>query len=122
MYQVVTAGYFETLGLALRAGRAPTRDDAAPGRAVAWVNDTFARRFLGDRVIGERIRFEGHWLEIVGVVSDVKTFGLREDVRPIAYFPLGTPVTTVGLDVLNLVIRTSAAASTATCAICTPPT
>jgi predicted permease len=105
MYQVVTAGYFETLGMPLRAGRAPTRADAAPGRAVAWVNETFARRFLDGRAVGERIQIGGNWLEIVGVVGDVRTFGLREDVQQMTYLPLGTPVKSVTLEMLQLVIR-----------------
>ena len=108
MYQVVTAGYFETLGMSVRAGRPPTRSDAVPGRSVMWVNESFARRFLDNRAIGERIQLDDHWLEIVGVVSDVRTFGLREDIRPMAYLPLGTPVTSVTLDVMQLVIRSAA--------------
>jgi putative ABC transport system permease protein len=111
MYQVVTDGYFETLGLAIRAGRAPTNADAMPGRSVAWVNETFARRYLDNRAVGERIRLEKYWLDIVGVVSDARTFGLREEIQPVAYLPLGTPVTTVGLDVLHLVIGTAATAA-----------
>jgi putative ABC transport system permease protein len=109
MYQVITAGYFETLGMSLRAGRLPTRADAEPGRSVVWVNETFVRRLLGDRVIGERIQLADHWLDIVGVVNDVRTFGLREEIRPMAYLPLGTPVTSVTLDTMNLIIRTAAA-------------
>jgi putative ABC transport system permease protein len=108
MYQVITAGYFETLGMSVRAGRPPTRSDAVPGRSVMWVNESFARRFLDNRAIGERIQLDDHWLEIVGVVNDVRTFGLREDIRPMAYLPLGTPVTSVTLDVMQLVIRSAA--------------
>jgi hypothetical protein len=107
MYQVVTAGYFETLGLTVREGRAPERRDMNPGQAVVWVSETFARQFLPNRTIGERIQIDEHWLEIVGVVSDVRTFGLREDIRPLAYLPLGTPVSTVARDVMHLVIRTA---------------
>ena len=115
MYQVVTQGYFETLGTPLRAGRALTRADAAPGRAVAWVNETFARRFLDSRALGERIQLDGHWLEIVGVVADMRTFGLKEEMRPMTYLPLGTPVKAVTLEMLQVVIRRpTATASLAT--------
>jgi len=71
------------------------------------VNRSFAQRFLDDRAIGERIRLDGHWLEIVGVVGDVKTFGLAEDIRPMAYLPVGTPVRAVALDVMQVVLRTT---------------
>jgi predicted permease len=108
MYQVVTAGYFETLGVRVREGRAPERRDMSPGQAVVWVTESFARQFLPNRTVGERIQLDEQWLEIVGVVSDVRTFGLREEIRPLAYLPLGTPVRTVARDVMHLVIRTAA--------------
>lgn len=60
-------------------------------------------------MIGERIQLADHWLDIVGVVNDVRTFGLREEIRPMAYLPLGTPVTSVTLDTMNLMIRSAAA-------------
>ena len=107
MYSVVSAGYFETIGMPIVAGRAPSPDDGVPGRATVWVNQSFARRFLDDRAIGERIRFEDDWLEIVGVVGDVRTFGLAEDVRPMAYLPVGTPVRGVALDIMQVVLRTT---------------
>ena len=107
MYTVVSAGYFETIGMPIVAGRAPSPDDGVPGRATVWVNQSFARRFLDDRAIGERIRLDDAWLEIVGVVGDVKTFGLAEDVRPMAYLPVGTPVRAVALDVMQVVLRTT---------------
>ena len=107
MYTVVSAGYFETIGMPIVAGRAPSPDDGLPGRATAWVNHSFARRFLDDRAIGERIRLDDNWLEIVGVVGDVKTFGMAEDVRPMAYLPVGTSVRAVALDVMQVVLRTT---------------
>jgi putative ABC transport system permease protein len=106
MYQVVTPGYFETLGVTVREGRAPDWRDMSPGRAVVWVSESFARQFLDNRAVGERIQIDEQWLEIVGVVSDVRTFGLREDIRPLAYLPLGTPVRAVTREVMLLVIRT----------------
>ena len=112
MYTVVSAGYFETVGIPIVAGRAPSPDDGLSGRANVWVNQSFARRFLDDRAIGERIRLEDNWLEIVGVVGDVKTFGLREDVRPMAYLPVGTPVRAVALDVMQVVVRSTVPPST----------
>ncbi len=109
MYQAVTAGFFETLGIPLLEGRALTRADAAEGRPVVWVSAAFARDFLDSRAIGERIQLDNQWMEIVGVVGDVRTFGLREDIRPIAYLPLAAPVRSVPLDVMHVVIRTTAA-------------
>jgi len=107
MYTAVTAGYFETLGVPLLDGRAPERSDADQGRPVAWVNKAFARRFLDDRALGESLQIQDTWLEIVGVVGDVRTFGLGEEVRPMMYVPLSNR--TVGLDVMHAVVRTSGA-------------
>ena len=104
MYSAVTGGYFETLGVPLLEGRHPVRDDAERDRPVAWVNETFARQFLGGRTIGESIQIEERWLEIVGVVGDLKTFGLREEAKPMVYMPVGHPA--VDLAVMYAVVRT----------------
>jgi putative ABC transport system permease protein len=107
MYNAVTAGYFEALGVPLLEGRAPDRADADNARAVAWVNQAFARQFLGGRAIGESIQLQNTWLDIVGVVGDMRTMGLREPVRPMVYVPPSN--TAADLDVLYAVIRTSSA-------------
>ena len=107
MYSAVTAGYFETLGVPLLGGRAPERTDSEQGRSVAWVNNAFARQFLDNRAIGESLKIQEDWLEVVGVVGDLRTSGLREDVRPMAYVPAGNAA--VPLDVMHAVIRTGGA-------------
>jgi predicted permease len=107
MYGAVTAGYFETLHVPLVAGRLPERADAELKRPVIWVNEAFARQFLGERTIGESIQLEEKWLDIVGVVGDLKTFGLRENARPMAYVPLSND--SVPLDVMHAVVRAGAA-------------
>jgi putative ABC transport system permease protein len=107
-YKAVTAGYFETLGMPLLEGRAPVRADSELDRPVVWVNETFVRQFLGNRAIGERVHIEGRTLETVGVVGDVREFGLREDVQPTAYLPL-VAVKGVALDVMYVVVRTTGA-------------
>jgi putative ABC transport system permease protein len=106
-YSAVTAGYFETLGVPLLEGRAPELADAANARPVAWVNQTCAREFLGGHAIGESIHLQDPWLEIVGVVGDMRTMGLREPVRPMVYVPPSNAA--ASLDVLYSVIRTSSA-------------
>jgi putative ABC transport system permease protein len=107
MYNAVTAGYFETLGVPLLEGRAPDRADAQQRRPVAWVNHAFAQQFLGGHAIGESIQLQNSWLEIVGVVGDMRTMGLREPVRPMVYVPPSNAA--ASLDVLYAVIRTSSA-------------
>lgn len=111
MYHAVMTGYFETLGIPLRAGRLPERADIERARPVVWVNDSFVRSFMDGRALGERIRIgdDETWLEIVGIVGDVRTFGLREDIRPMAYLPPTTSVRAINLDVLQVVMATGGA-------------
>jgi predicted permease len=104
MYTSVTPGYFETLRIPLVQGRPPDNADVEQHRAVVWVNRTLMANFLGDRAMGESIKFGDQWLEIVGVVGDVKTFDLREPARAMAYVPMGSPL--VGTDAMYAVLRT----------------
>jgi len=106
MYAAVTPGYFETLGVPLLAGRAPEWIDAEREPHVIWVNETFARTYLDNKAIGERITLEDTQMEIVGVVGDIRTFGLNETIRPFAYLTLRNPA--VSLNLMQLVVRTTA--------------
>ena len=104
MHAGISPGYFETLGVPILEGRLPERGDEDQRRPVAWVNKTFARQFLEHRAVGESIHLSEAWVEIVGVVGDVRTTGLRDDVAPMVYLPLTHGVTS--LAVLEAVIRT----------------
>jgi predicted permease len=110
MYAIVTPGFFEAIGIPFRAGRAPERRDHEGGQPVIWVNETFAEQFLGgaSTALGERVRFgtDSIFAEIVGVVGDVRTFGLREDFRPMAYMPMTTSNQSVSLEVMTFAIHT----------------
>lgn len=110
MYAVVTPGFLEAIGVPLEAGRAPERRDHEGGAPVIWVNHTFATQFLGgtSSALGQRVRFGGDtvFAEIVGVVGDVRTFGLREEIRPMAYMPMTTANETVSMEVMTFAIRT----------------
>jgi putative ABC transport system permease protein len=78
-YRAVSAGYFETLGIPLRRGRAFTERDREGAPAVAVINESMARQYFADiDPIGQRIAIgtepdaESVFFEIVGVVGDVK--------------------------------------------------
>ena len=98
MYRAVGSDYFTSIGMELLEGRAMERADWEEQRAVVWVNETFARTHLGGTALGERIAWNvgedqpqdsTRWAEVVGVVADVREFGLdNDDRRPNAYFPL----------------------------------
>jgi predicted permease len=83
----VSPDYFKTLGIPLKAGRllAETDKDKAP--EVVIVNEAAKRRFWpNEDPIGKRVSGDGgeHWVSIVGVVGDVREFGL--DHPPTAEF------------------------------------
>jgi putative ABC transport system permease protein len=108
-YATVTQGYFDAIGIPLREGRAPEWRDGEGRPRVIWVNETFAKQFLGGRAIGERIRFgdDSTWSEIAGVVGDVRHAGLREPIQPMAFYPLGVGASGVDVSRSTLVLRTS---------------
>jgi predicted permease len=90
----VTPGYFATLGTPLVAGRDFDNHDTLGGVKVAIVNESFAKKFFErENPVGKRFGFEGDKgevppvFEIVGVLKNTKYSGLREDFRPIAFFP-----------------------------------
>jgi predicted permease len=92
---VVGAGYFRTLGVAVRAGRALDERDQDGAPLVAVVSEAFCRLHFADRkperVLGERLSLNGPagpWREIVGVVGDSKYAELTEERRPVVFLPL----------------------------------
>jgi predicted permease len=79
----VTPAYFSTMGVPLRKGRLIDETDGPGSPTAVVINESFARRLFGDRnPIGERMRFgpqmggDQPWDEVVGVVGDVKHYGL----------------------------------------------
>ncbi|HEY0364848.1 MAG TPA: ABC transporter permease, partial [Pyrinomonadaceae bacterium] len=91
-YRVATPDYFRTMEISIVRGRAFTEQDKAGATPVVIVNETLARQhWPGQDPIGKRIRFYGPperagWMEIVGVVKDVK-HELNIPVTPEYYLP-----------------------------------
>jgi predicted permease len=90
--RLVSAGYFETLGLRVLTGRTLLETDTATSRPVAVVNETFSRRYLGDAPLDVQIPM-GVWggdnsgtAVIVGVVEDVRYVGPTVTTLPEMYF------------------------------------
>jgi putative ABC transport system permease protein len=94
--------YFRVLGVPLMAGRVFRESDDTESQPVTLINQSLAKmRWPRENPIGKRISFtNGHtWLEIVGIVGDVKELGLGREVlyqvyRPLAQSP-GTRVVLV---------------------------
>jgi len=91
-YNMVTPGYFDTLHIPVRHGRAFTESDEEKTLAVAVVNQTMAKKFWPDEdPLGKRFSTKGPsgpFIEVVGVVQDGKYKGVIEVPQPHFYLPL----------------------------------
>jgi putative ABC transport system permease protein len=77
----VSAGYTEAMRIPVLRGRSFTAADRAAQPGVALVNESFAKKYWpGEDALGQRISLRdpinGPWLEVVGIVSDVKQLSL----------------------------------------------
>jgi putative ABC transport system permease protein len=80
---IVSADYFQTVGIPVLEGRALTDRDDQKATEVAVINQTMARhRFLSEDPVGKRFSVDQRqtWVKIVGVVGDVKEYGLDRPV------------------------------------------
>jgi putative ABC transport system permease protein len=104
-YSEISPDYFRTLGMRLLAGRAFTEQDDDKAPPVVIINETLARRYFnGENPIGKQI-LPPDPLTIVGVVSDVKRFGLDAETLPEIYCPYSQTAT--GPGGIFLVTRTA---------------
>jgi putative ABC transport system permease protein len=96
-YRTVTPGYFEAMGIALRAGRLFDERDTPTSAPVAIINEAMAKRFWphGDAV-GRRVQPQGDstWYDVVGVVASARTRQLDVAEESELYGPLAQNVTT----------------------------
>jgi predicted permease len=92
LQRIAFPGYFETMGIALVAGRSFTEQDGAnDGSRSVIVNETFAKRFWPRQdPIGKRISHRypnAPWMTVVGVARDVKHYGVDRPMIPGVYLP-----------------------------------
>ncbi len=88
--RTVAGDYFRTMGISVVQGRDFTAQDRADTQPVGLVNQSFVREYFPDEdVIGARIAWARgnprRWMTIVGVVSDVKHYGLNLPELPAFY-------------------------------------
>jgi putative ABC transport system permease protein len=105
-FQIVSAGYFETMGMRVIAGRDFAGSDTRDRPLVVVVNRTFARtHWPGEDAIGRRISTDsaGPWMTVVGVVSDIRHLGPATPPRPEFY----QPYTQNSLSFMAVVVRTA---------------
>jgi putative ABC transport system permease protein len=87
----VTPKYFRTMRIPLLSGRDVAETDTPEMPLVAVINETMARRFWpGQDAVGKRFKHsdpDAKWITVIGVVGDVREFGLASPPIPEAYYP-----------------------------------
>lgn len=89
--RVASPRFFDAIGVPLRQGRAFTELDHENAPQVVIINEALARReWEGRNPLGAEVSADNGqtWLTVVGIVGDVKTFGLDQDAVAQIYRPL----------------------------------
>jgi len=102
--RVVTDGYFEALGIALKSGREFTQNDRGSNEPVVMVNETLARTLWpGQNAIGKMVTQDGG-RRVVGVIADVHHGGPERPGGSEMYIPMRQ---TGDFGAMMLVVRTT---------------
>jgi len=108
--RVITPDYFQTMSIPNLRGRSFTEQDRENTPRVIIVNEALASRYWpNEDAIGKRLDFteedsgKQEWLEIVGVVGNVRHKALETEVMPEAYLPYKQSPE----NFMNLVVRTT---------------
>jgi len=103
----IDGAYFETTGIAIRAGRAFTEFDRETSTPVAIVNETMAREFWPAGAVGRRIRLPGEtqFRQIVGMARTANYTTWGEAPQFCVYVPLDQHYS----DGMTLYVRTAGA-------------
>ena len=88
--RIASPAYFETLGIPLIRGRVFDDTDTATTERVAVINEAAARQWGELDPFGARVAVDGgrNWYRIVGIVGNVRNFGLDVEAVAQAYTPL----------------------------------
>ena len=95
MYNRAGPDYFKTMETAILAGRDFNEHDNLGAPKVAIVNEAFVKLiFGGQNPVGRSFRVQGPagkpdpLYQVVGVVRNTKYYELREDFKPIGFYPM----------------------------------
>jgi putative ABC transport system permease protein len=112
-YQIVTPGFFQTLGIRLMEGRLFDNRDGKGSPDVVIINQTMARTYWkNESPIGKHVQpgFSGPECTIVGVVEDVKNAGLDKPAGTELFLPVAQ-ANGSGVQNANILLRSSANAA-----------
>jgi predicted permease len=109
--QFASPGFFETMRTPVVAGRAFEWGDVYGERGIAVVSENFARAEWGSALaaVGKRIGLgqAGPWLDVIGVVGDVRHDGLGEPAPETVVLP------PIARETATFVVRTERAGTSA---------
>jgi putative ABC transport system permease protein len=115
LYQLVSEGWADTLGLRITRGRMLSAVDVAAARRVAVVNQTLVTKYFGgEDPIGRQVTILEAGggpdapvvhlsFDIVGVIADAKNDGIRDPVQP----EVLVPYTITGAFERGILVRTA---------------
>jgi putative ABC transport system permease protein len=113
-YSVACPNYFRALGVPVLAGREFTHQDTVATPGVVIVNQSMAQKFWPqENPVGKRILQGNSWLTVVGVVGDVRHWGLENGSAP-QFF---RPYTQAAWPVMSVVVRTTSSPASFTPAL-----
>jgi len=108
----ISPDYLQTMRIPLLRGRYLSARDADGRREVVILNESATRRhWPGEDPVGRRISFaqpKPRWLEIVGIVGDVKSKSLDVDSEPEAYLSYWQKAVVESTRGMSVVVRTTA--------------
>src|SRR5262245_38244238 len=90
-HRQVSTNYLKAMNITLRQGRYFESSDNAKSVPVAIINETMARQYWpGENALGRRFKIgdpeeDVPWVEIVGIVADVRQMGIDEPVKAEMY-------------------------------------
>ena len=111
--RIVSRRYFDSLRMRASQGRTFDESDVAGSEPAIIVNQTFARRFLGEAALGTRmpwaVGFTGDNTilgTVVGVVDDIRYLGARDATLAEVYYAFEQLPGRLPIPVPTLMIRT----------------
>jgi predicted permease len=88
-FRMVTPGYLEIMGFALKSGRTITERDRRDAERVVVINEALVTKyFAGTDPTGQRLGDDGGFARIVGVVANAAERHLTDTVEPVRYVPM----------------------------------
>ena len=90
-YRIASPDYFNAMGMRLLRGRLFDQSDGPNTQHVALISESLARQYWpNENPLGQRIQYgnmdgDTRLFQVIGVVSDVREFGLEAKAQPTVY-------------------------------------